>query len=123
MSNRNPNPATRFKKGVSGNPGGRPKGAKSLSGYLTELGNEVMLSKDGQTRMSRNEVAARAVFREALDPKSKYYIDCLRIMLDRTEGKALERIVQQINLSDGVVVPRALCEPEPDGEDEMEPDA
>jgi len=46
-----PPQGTRFKKGKSGNPTGRPKGSKNLATIFAELGNErVTVTENGRTR-------------------------------------------------------------------------
>jgi hypothetical protein len=46
-----PPESTQFQKGVTGNPKGRPKGSKSISGILTKMGRErVKVAINGKTR-------------------------------------------------------------------------
>lgn len=53
-----PPKATRFRKGVSGNPTGRPRGARSISSILAKLGRErVKVTTNGKARsMTKLEV-------------------------------------------------------------------
>ncbi len=53
-----PPKATRFRKGVSGNPTGRPKGSRSIASILSKLGRErVKVTTNGTTRsMTKLEV-------------------------------------------------------------------
>lgn len=53
-----PPKATRFRKGVSGNPTGRPKGSRSIASILSKLGRErVKVTTNGKTRsMTKLEV-------------------------------------------------------------------
>lgn len=53
-----PPQATRFRKGVSGNPTGRPKGSRSIASILAKLGRErVKVTTNGKTRsMTKLEV-------------------------------------------------------------------
>lgn len=53
-----PPKASRFRKGVSGNPTGRPKGARSISSILAKLGRErVNVTTNGKARtMTKLEV-------------------------------------------------------------------
>ena len=52
---------TRFKKGQSGNPRGRPKGSKNFSTLLAEALNEpVIVAEDGKRRrISKRELGVR----------------------------------------------------------------
>jgi len=46
-----PPESTQFKKGVTGNPKGRPKGSKSIAGILTKMGRErVKVTINGKTK-------------------------------------------------------------------------
>jgi hypothetical protein len=76
------------------------------------LGKAAGGTADGK-KISVNEAIARGLIQSALNPKDKYHIESVRIFLDRTEGRALERVAQQIDLTGGVVVPKALVVPKP----------
>lgn len=63
-----PPEATRFKKGRSGNPRGRPKGAKGIRASLErELGTKIMVREGGRDRsLSKAEVVAKRAVEKAM---------------------------------------------------------
>ena len=64
-----PPKATQFKKGQSGNPRGKPKGAKSMSTVARELlDGEISLTLNGRVkRITRREAIVLAQFNKAVD--------------------------------------------------------
>ena len=74
-----------FKKGVSGNPNGRPKGTRSIPDMLLKIGGEEG-TKDGQ--YSKLEVVLRRVFEYALEGKAW----AVEFIADRTEGKVRQEL-------------------------------
>jgi len=79
-------PKTAFKKGQSGNPGGRPKNQVSLTNLLRQLGDETVLVTldDGSTKkMTRHERLTEIVWNMALAQHDKHMI---RLIYDRLEG-------------------------------------
>jgi hypothetical protein len=71
---RRPPRATQFKPGQSGNPNGRPKGAKNFATALrTELDARVTITENGKRRtVSKREVIAKQVVNKAAagDPRA-----------------------------------------------------
>src|SRR5213596_159901 len=74
----------RWAKGVSGNPGGRPKGG-GITAHLRAL------LKQGHNGKAIAALVAERLLREALSGKPAH----LQMVLDRTEGRATERIAVQ----------------------------
>jgi hypothetical protein len=65
---KNPPQRTRFKKGASGNPKGRPKGARSLGGLLTDIiRQKIPVTENGRTRrIPALEVMLRRLANDAM---------------------------------------------------------
>ena len=65
---RRPPKATRFKKGRSGNPGGRPRGSRNIGRVLLDVTRQkVSVTENGKTRqMPALEVAIRRLTNEAI---------------------------------------------------------
>jgi hypothetical protein len=89
MPNYNPSPKTRFRKGESGNPAGRPKGARNYKTLFKEaymaIVKDLKLGKDPDTLFV--EILKRGI-KEALRGNYNFYKD----IMDRLYGKPKERI-------------------------------
>jgi hypothetical protein len=96
----NPPLETRFKQGQSGNPKGRPKGAKGLGAELREELNEwVSITVNGKSRRIRKRrLIIKALAAEAAKGKVAA-ADKLLSLIIQSEGFADERPVQR-TLSD-----------------------
>lgn len=86
-------PKTAFKKGQSGNPNGRPKKGLAIADILNEL---LDAPADNKTR---REVILEKVI-ELATGGEKWAIE---FVADRTEGKAIERVVKQ-KVKDEIVI-------------------
>lgn len=83
MSNKNPSPATRFKPGQSGNPGGKPGGYKGFAAAIrreTRNGEEML---EMLLSIMRGTVDTGATTAERMQ--------AVRMLLDRGIGKVPER--------------------------------
>ena len=85
-----PNDDTKFEKGKSGNPKGRPKGARSLSTILREMLEEpIEIVVDGKKeRREFREVIIRKLLKKANDGDMR----AIQEIFDRVEGKAQQNI-------------------------------
>lgn len=82
---------TQFRKGVSGNPKGRPKGARNVSSLLAKVcRDKVNVTVKGKTRsMSSLEAVVMRLLAGALsgDPKAtREFLNLLRLFPEQTEA-------------------------------------
>lgn len=85
--------ATQFEKGKSGNPNGRPKKGSAIADIL----NELLATKSGDK--TNRELILAKVIENAL----KGDLAFINFIADRTEGKAIDRIIQQ-QVNDEIVI-------------------
>ena len=71
---------TRFKKGQSGNPRGRPRASKNLSTLLTEVLNErvTVAENDGRRKITKRE----AIIIQLVNRSAQADLQAIRILLD-----------------------------------------
>ncbi len=93
-----------FKKGVSGNPKGKPKGAKGFAATLRKIMDIESLSEDilaGENRkMSNSEKMMIKLYDIATtDHKKNKDLKAMEMIMDRLEGKPVQK--QEITGADG----------------------
>jgi hypothetical protein len=89
-----PNDETKFKKGTTGNPNGRPKKLPELDVLLAEvLGEE----KDGKT-------AAQAILAALRAKATKGDVRAAEVLLDRAWGKAKQSIEHSGSIETPIVL-------------------
>jgi hypothetical protein len=76
-------PATAFKPGQSGNPKGRPKSGSTIADVLRDIGQQ---KKNGKTKL-------QIVLDKVMEMAMRGYMPAIEFIADRTEGKALERVL------------------------------
>lgn len=76
-----PPKSTQFKKGLSGNPKGRPKGAKGVKASLRrELETKIPIREGGrETKMSKAEILAKSLAADALKGDVKARLEILKL--------------------------------------------
>jgi hypothetical protein len=100
---------TRFKKGWSGNPKGRPGGAKNLSTVLSEALNERVIIADngGRRKISKRQAIIKQIVNQAAKGDwraAKLLFDILQEIERRAEpepsesalGSADEKVIEQL---------------------------
>jgi hypothetical protein len=92
---RKPPGHTRFKKGRSGNPKGRPAGAKNLSTLLSEALNEpvVVTENGGHRKITKRQAIIKQLVNQSATADwraVKILLDMLRDIESRTESAAPE---------------------------------
>ena len=86
---------TRFKRGQSGNPRGRPRGAKNLATLLDEALNELVVVNEnsGRRRISKRKAALKQLVNEAAKGNwraLKLLVDILQDIERRSEPQTEE---------------------------------
>jgi hypothetical protein len=73
---------SRFKKGQSGNPGGRPKGSKSVKGVLeSALSERVVVVENGERRsISKLEAAVKQLVNKAASGNERFMRQLLNLL-------------------------------------------
>jgi hypothetical protein len=100
---------TRFKKGQSGNPRGRPSGSKNLSTLLTEALNEVVIVAEngGRRKITKRQAIITQLVNQSAKADwraTKILLDILQVIEARTEpmtaetslDAADERVMEQL---------------------------
>ncbi|MBL1319439.1 MAG: hypothetical protein COB40_04055 [Marinosulfonomonas sp.] len=95
---------SQYQPGQSGNPGGRPKGAKSLKSVLQdELAREINLSEQGvHSKVTKMEALAKRLVGDALSGKARSLSELLRqIKMHLPDSEGTEK--QDLPASEGDV--------------------
>jgi hypothetical protein len=85
---RKPPKLTRFKRGVSGNPNGRPKGAKNLNSVLAkELASKVAVTENGkQQKLPKIAVVAKRLVNKAVEGDAR----SIQTLIKHAEPQSIE---------------------------------
>jgi hypothetical protein len=109
-----PPKGTQFVAGKSGNPRGRPQGARSLKALIPELLNEKMqVNENGKTRtMTKREVTGRQLVRKGLggDPKTLAVL----LALDNAGEQQSNQPPEPLNEHERAIIDRLFREDDDD---------
>jgi len=85
-----PPKSSQFKKGASGNPGGRPKGVKNFSTYLMdELAEKVRVTEGGkQIVINKEEATFKSLIAAALNGNVRATIEVIKLIRAAEEMNA-----------------------------------
>jgi hypothetical protein len=75
-----------FQPGISGNPGGKPKG-RTVASYIRELGKKKINVEGKEKREARNKLLAEKYWKDALGGSKA----AMETILERTDGKVVEK--------------------------------
>jgi len=99
--------ASKFKKGQSGNPGGRPKGAKGMKTLLAqELKESITVQQDGKkTRIRRSEALIKRMVNDALQGRDRPRDTVLRYA-DAIDQERQQRAAAELREEDQAILDR-----------------
>ena len=105
VGHRRPPIATRFRAGVSGNPRGRPKGAKNLSSVVAAtLGERVTVTENGRRRsITKLEAAVKQLVNRAASGEARS-LKLLLPFLQANEAHSTQPDTEQPTEADEVVL-------------------
>ena len=109
---KNPPQRTRFAKGVSGNPKGRPKGAKGFKAELAKVMNETFPVGGGRKRVSARTAMLLKKREKAIkggdNRAGEYLLNNDRALEEEAEAKAFEKRRAEIEEEDKALLEAAL---------------
>lgn len=94
MARKPPPIATRFKKGVSGNPKGKPKGSVSIGAAIKAALLE---------RNARGFTAAEVIGAKVMSKATQGHMDAVHFVADRTDGPIVKRVSLEGHTMEGLV--------------------
>jgi len=94
-----------IKSGEVRGPRGRKPG-RTVSDWLYRYGKQRKAKGPDGKKITYSQVIALNIIRAAINPNDKHHIRAVEIFLDRTEGRAVDTVIQQLDLSAGAIVPR-----------------
>jgi Family of unknown function (DUF5681) len=99
--------ASKFKKGQSGNPGGRPKGAKGMKTLLAqELKESITVHQDGKKkRIRRSEALIKRMVNDALQGRDRPRDTILRYT-DAMDRDRQQQAAQELSADDQAILDR-----------------
>ena len=120
---RKPPEGTRFKKGTSGNPKGRPKGARGLkTDLLEELGSLVRVTENGQTKKYTKQ---QVVMKRLTEKAAKGDIRAIKTVVDAVlmiigpDGEVAKSGLA-VSASDQEIIKQALARMSPLPDDQQD---
>ena len=101
---------TRFKKGQSGNPKGRPKGARSFKTDLEDILNaKVKVVKDGRpTTVTTQQAVLTRSIKDALDGKPRALDRALSMASEHSAEKEAQSAERTLSRADDEILARFL---------------
>jgi hypothetical protein len=114
-----PPKATQFKRGRSGNPSGRPKGARSLKTDLANLMEKrVRIREDGEQRyVSGQELMLLKLFEKAAKGDNKATAQIVGMLMKLDAAKTPQREPEIVTENDRVIVADFLRRNTPSSKD------
>jgi hypothetical protein len=99
---KHPPPEHQFRPGQSGNPNGRPKGARNFKSELREELSELVTVRDGEReiQVSKQRALIKSLVAAAIDGNQRAAASllaiCVRVLADAEEDEAIESEDQEI---------------------------